>query len=223
MKDSKLTVYGYDWVPDFAKGHVRDFRVRWALKEAGFAYDVAHVPQGSQGEAAHLKRQPFAQVPVLDVDGMPMFESGAIVWRIAEQSPALLPEGIDRDRAFSWVIGALNSVEPPVMSLVTLQFFVKDKEAGAKVAPDFEKMVATRLRQIAGALDGKDWMLGRFTVADLLLAAVLRNLQGRPVLAECPEVEAYVARALARPACREAIADQTAEIEANAPKYQAAG
>lgn len=91
MNNSKLTVTAYDWVPDFAQGHVRDLRVRWALEEAGFPYDVEIMTQGTQKEPAHLERQPFGQIPTLEIDGRSMFESGAILWRIAEESDALLP------------------------------------------------------------------------------------------------------------------------------------
>ena len=223
MKHSKLTVYGYDWVPDFARGHVRDFRVRWALQEAGFGYDVALVTQGTQGEPEHLARQPFAQIPVMEVDGAPMFESGAIVWRIAEESEALLPPEVSRDRAFSWHISALNTVEPLVMTVVMLREFISDKEAGAKVLPDFEKMTDVKLARLADALGGNDYLLGdRFTVVDLIMAAVLRNLEGHALMEAHPALAAYTARCLERPGCRKAVADQCAEIDAHAERYQQA-
>ncbi|SIO16924.1 glutathione S-transferase family protein [Vannielia litorea] len=220
MKDSRLKVWGYDWVPDFAKGQVRDFRVRWALIEASFAYEVDHVTMGTQGKPEHLARQPFGQVPVLEVDGTPMFESGAIVWRIAEQSDVLLPPGLDRYAALSWVFAALNSVEPLTGVVGTVQTFVEDREAAERVAPTLRAMAGKKLKRLAGALGDKDYLLGgTFCVADLMMASVLHGLDGLALIEDFPSLVAYRDRCLARPAYQKAMTDQIAEIESNAANY----
>ncbi|MCO6384475.1 glutathione S-transferase family protein [Oceanicola sp. 502str15] len=220
MKDSKLKVWGYDWVPDFAKGQVRDFRLRWALIEAGLSYDVDHVAMGTQGKPEHLARQPFGQVPVLEIDGAPMFESGAVVWRISETSEALLPPEIDRYAALSWVFAALNSVEPLTGVVGTVQTFVEDREAAERVAPTLRAMAGKKLKRLAGALGEKDYLLGdTFCVADLMMASVLHGLDGLNLIEDHPTLVTYRDRCLARPAYRKAMADQIAEIESNAAKY----
>ncbi len=224
MTVQTATVYAFDWVPDFAKGQVRDFRVRWALEEAGIGYEVRHVRMGTQSEPEHLGRQPFGQIPALDLGGTPMFESGACVWRIAEESPALLPEDIDRDRAFCWVIAALNSVEPALMALGSLDYFIEDQEAAQRVRPHFAGLAAQRLKRIGEALGANDYLMGdRFTVVDLVMAAVLRGAEGAGLLDAEPKVAAYYQRCISRPACRKVIAEQVAEIDANAPRYAKAG
>ena len=232
MKDATIEITAYDWVPPVAAGQVRDLRLRWALEEAGFPYRVRLIPQGTQGEDANLARQPFGQVPVLTVDGRPMFETGACLWRIAKASPALLPDGAeDRDSCLSWLFGALNSVEPPISMVANLWFFETfpeafDLEEGAPAAvvrPGALKLARQRLDQVADVLDGRDHLVaGRFTVADLIMTAVLLIADRMDVMEKDHRLRPYYDRHAARPAFRKAQDDQTATIRDNAGKYEAA-
>ncbi|EBA09777.1 glutathione S-transferase family protein [Sagittula stellata] len=218
-----ITITAYDWVPDFAQGHVRDLRVRWALREAGLPYDVTLIEQGRQTEPGHLARQPFAQVPTLDADEARLFESGAIVWRIAERSPTLMPEdAADRDSALSWCFSALNSVEPFVAQLTFLSIFAQDKEAAGRLVPQITALVERKLKRLSDALGDKDWLVAdRFTAADVLMVTVLRDVP-EVTLAAYPALRAYRDRGTARPAFAAALAEQMAPFAEHAPRYEKA-
>ncbi|MEL5877141.1 glutathione S-transferase family protein [Cereibacter sphaeroides] len=227
-----LTVTAFDWVPGFAQGQVRDLRPRWALEEVDLPYEVELLPQGAQETPEHLARQPFGQVPVLTLDGRSMFESGACVWRIAERSERLLPRdpGL-RDSCLSWVIAALNTLEPPIMMMGMLWFFerwpdtfgLEDREAPGKVRGPARGMLDKRLAQFGRALAGRETIVGDgFTVADLMLTCVLLPAAQMDLLGAHPEVKAYYDRHSARPAFRKAQADQIAAFAENAGKYRAA-
>ncbi len=218
MKNCKLTVTAFDWVPSFAQGHVRDLRVRWALEEAGFPYEVELLPQGTQREPRNVARQPFGQVPVIEIDGRAMFESGAIVWRIAEASETLLPPAAeDRDRALSWLFAALNSLEPSVGMIAMLDIFMQDREAAARLRPEVVELLRMRLASIAAALGAREYFLGAFTVADLMIVSVLRDVPG-DMLAEFPTLAGLVQRATARPAFQAALAGQMRPFADHAPR-----
>lgn len=218
-----ITITAYDWVPDFAQGHVRDLRVRWALREAGLPYDVELIEQGKQTEPAHLARQPFAQVPTLDAEGAALFESGAIVWRIAERSPALLPgDTADRDRTLSWCFAALNSVEPFVAQLAFLSIFAREREAAARIVPQVTALVERKLSRLSDALGDSDWLVAnRFTAADVLMVTVLRDVP-EDTLAAYPTLRAYRDRGTARPTFAEALDEQMQPFTEHAPRYEKA-
>ncbi len=224
MKTSALTITAYDWVPGFAQGNVRDLRLRWALNEAGFDHEVEILAQGEQKQESNIARQPFGQVPVLVADGRPMFESGAIVWRIAEACDTLLPREPDaRDRVFSWYFAALNSVEPEIMMLATLDFFASDRDAAARVRPDVLAGVEARLKSLSDALGSRDWLVGDgFTVADLMMATVLRILKHTDIVTGFPTLKAYLARCTDRPAFAAALEAQVQPFRENAAKYEGA-
>jgi glutathione S-transferase len=223
MTDQTPLITAYDWVPDFAQGHVRDLRVRWALEEAGRPYEVDLVPQGSQRAAANVARQPFGQIPTLRDAAGCLFESGAIVWRIAERSEALLPTdpGL-RDKAFCWLFAALNTVEPPVSMLAVLDIFTRDREAAQRVRPDIVSAIEHRLASLQSALGENDYLVGDFTAADLMMVTVLRNLTSSGLLGGFPALHAYVERAMARPAFQAALEGQLATFRQNATRYAAA-
>lgn len=226
MKNCRLTVTAYDRVPDFARGHVRDLRVRWALEEAGFDYEVELVRQGSQGEAANLARQPFGHVPVLVVDGVPMFESGAIVWRIAEASETLLPaDAAARNQCLSWLFAALNTVEPAIGLVSTLWYFVnhpdryglEDGSAAKALRPGARRAADGRLARVVDALGDRPVLVGdQFTAADLMMTSVLRNAAALRLLAPFPSLADYVDRHSARPAFERALAGQLQAFDASA-------
>lgn len=226
LKDSKLSVTGYDWVPKGARGLVRDVRVRWALEEAGFPYDVDHLGFGTQDNDENLARQPFGQVPVLIVDGVPIFESGVCVWRIAEASDALLPEDPnERNLCLSWIFGALNTIEPPLLSIM---HFVDPARTPDGEISEAARPGAEEVDRVIGRFEnalGKDEYIagGRFTIADLMLSAVLLIADRLDLLADHPKAKAYLDRHTSRPAFRKAQTDQTDTINANAAKYEAAG
>lgn len=217
-----ITVTAFDWVPRFAQGHVRDLRVRWALEEAGLPYETTLVAQGEQRQPANLARQPFGQVPALTVGERSLFETGACVWRIAETTEALLPSGIAaRDDCLAWVFAAVDSVEKPIAMLAMLRFFTKDRDAAERAQPDIETLLHERLTRLSDALgDAAHLSGGRFTVADLMMTAVLRDAE-RGDLDPFTTLKAYVARHEARPAFQRALAAQLAPFAENAARYHA--
>lgn len=203
----KLTVWTYDWVPEGPRGFVRDVRLRWAAEEAGLAYDVRTVTFDNR-TAEHLESQPFGQVPFLEDRGVRIFESGACLLHLARKSEKLMPRDAAGEAAtLQWVMAALSSIE-----LVTVPWWYLEvtghKDNGMAGWMDM------RLAQLETVLREREWLAaGRFTVADLLMADVLRVARLR-AHGERPAAEAYVARMTARPAFRKAYSDQIAHFAA---------
>ena len=213
-----IQLTAFAWVPEFAQGYVRDLRIRWALEEAGRAHEVVLVDGAALGTAAHLRWQPFAQVPAYRDDEVEMFESGAIVLHIAETSEALAPrDAAGRARVASWVIAALNSVEPQVQNVAHLDAF----HAGAAWVEGYRPQAAAalhgRLARLAAWLEGRDFLEERFTGGDLVMATVLREASPCGALAPFPVLEAYLARCLARPAFGRALEAQLQTFRTHAP------
>jgi glutathione S-transferase len=215
----ELTTFG--WVPPFARGQVRDLRVRWALEEIGVDYcvrTVGPIPPGYERE------QPFEQVPAYREGELQLFESGAIVQHIGEKDECLLPrDPVARARAIQWTYAALNSVEPAIMAFATLDAFYAGEEWARLRRPGAKEFARTKIKRVADWLGESDWLEeDRFTIGDLMMIAVLRILgdEGGPV-AEFPNLEAYRDRGLARPAFQRALADQLA-LYADKPKGEAA-
>lgn len=206
-----LTITTYDWVPEFARGYVRDLRIRWACEEAGLPYRIDTVPVRNR-TAEHLARQPFHQVPMLRDGEVSMFESGAIVLHLSEKSGALMPrDPAGRAAVQQWLIAALNSIEPWVFRWILPKVFEKDEAAAARAFP----LLDQRLTQLEAEMKGREWIAGdAFSGADILMADVLRIVQAEGGLEKHPGLAAYVARATARPAFRKAHADQIAHFEA---------
>jgi len=205
MPDLELVTY--DWVPEPPRGFVRDLRIRWALEEAGLPYRVRSTPFDDR-PPSHLAHQPFNQVPWL-VDGdRTLFESGAILHYIGGRAPALMPK--DRHEEITqWLFAALNSVEIATMPWGFARFMGRDK-----AEEPWESMTVPRLKQVDAALQGRDWLAGDFSVADILMADVLRFADRFDGLAECPACRDYLARATARPGFVKAHDDQIAHFEA---------
>lgn len=205
-----ITLTTYKWVPDFAAPLMRAFRVRWALEEAGLPYQVRTVALGAeQRSPEHLARQPFGQVPAIEEDGLTLFESGAIALYVAEKSEMLLPKDhIGRERAIAWLFAALNSVEIWIQQLASIDFF-HVKEAWAKgCRQQVETLVRDRLAMLEKVLGGKDYLEGRFTVGDLMMADVLRIVDHTDLLHAYPALHAYKRRCEARPAFQRAMKAQ---------------
>ncbi|MDX3911623.1 MAG: glutathione S-transferase family protein [Sphingobium sp.] len=210
---SELTLTTYDWVPEMPRGLVRDLRVRWALEEAGLAYRVESTPFRDRGPD-HFAAQPFGQVPWLTDGDLTIFESGAILLHLGEKSPTLMP--IDRHgraEVVEWVIAALNSVDLPSQPWALFRFMGYPGESPeAKFVEDFLK---ARLDRMEAVLADREWLVAdRFTVADLLMADVLRQVNRFDGLADYAACNAYVARATARPAFLKAYDDQMAHFAA---------
>jgi glutathione S-transferase len=204
---SELTIWTYDWVPSGPRGFVRDLRLRWACEEAGLTYAIRTIPFEGR-ETNHLARQPFGQVPFLDDGGLQLFESGAGLLHLARKSDTLMPaDPAGEAEALQWTIAALNSIE---MVSVPWWFLTISGEADNKLTG----WLGQRLDHLERVLSDREWLAaGRFTVADLLMADVLRVPQVR-AFGDRPATEAYVNRVTQRPAFRKARADQFALFEA---------
>lgn len=197
----ELTIWTYDWVPEGPRGFVRDLRLRWACEEAGLSYAVRTIPFDGR-ETNHLARQPFGQVPFLDDGGLEIFESGACLLHLARRSDRLMPpDPAGQADTTQWTVAALNSIE---MVSVPWWFLKISGDEDNKLGG----WLAIRLDQLEKTLAGREWLAaGRFTVADLLMADVLRVPAVR-AFGDRPATEAYVARVTDRPAFRKARADQ---------------
>ena len=207
----RVTVTGFRRVPPFAEGLVRDLRVRWALNEAGLPYDAVVVDVSERHSEGHRRNHPFGLVPVFEADGRKMFESGAILYRLAEASPALMPEDRDgRGDTLVWMFAALNTVEPPVNELSVLDLQHADEEWAKLRRPGAVEAVNTRLGALAVWLEGRDYLIDRFTVADILMTSVLRLIRHTDVVSGFPVLDAYQKRCEARPAFQRALDEQMA-------------
>jgi len=207
-----LTLTTFNWVPEPPRGLVRDLRVRWALEEAALPYRVASTPFDDRGPA-HLAHQPFGQVPWLTDGGISIFETGAILLHLGERSEKLMPtDPRGRAEATAWVFAALNSVEMASLPWGMSKFMGHPTNTAAwKFVDDFLKL---RLKHLEPVLAGREWLAGSFSVADILMADVLRLVDMFGGLADSPACHAYVARATGRPAFIKAHADQMAHFAA---------
>lgn len=205
-----ITLTTYKWVPDFAAPLMRAFRVRWALEEVGLPYNVRTLGLGpEQRSPEHLARQPFGQAPAIEEDGLTLFESGAIALYVAEKSENLLPKDrIERERAIAWMFAALNSVENWIQQLASLDFFHAKEDWTKEWRPQVENLVRDRLGMLESALDGKEYLEGRFTVGDLMMSDVLRILDHTNLVDAYPRLSAYKRRCEARPAFQRAMKAQ---------------
>lgn len=215
---TKPIVTAYDWAPDRGRGLVRDMRVRWALEEVGQPYDVRYLSWGQQKEPAHRARHPFGQVPAYEEDGLALFESGAIVLHIAETRPGLFPEDPSaRARAIQWMFATLNTVEPVVWDLTIARVIEGDQEWSKARLPGVVARLRERLDELSARLGDAEWLDGTFSAGDLLMVAVLRNLNVSGILADFPSLAAYVARGEARPAFARALEALRAGLTGDPP------
>jgi glutathione S-transferase len=210
---NELILTTYDWVPESPRGYVRDLRVRWALEEAGLPYRVESVPFRARN-AEHFAHQPFGQVPWLTDGDLSIFESGAILLHLGERSEALMPvDPRRRSEVKQWLFAALNSVEMASLPWTLLIF-----SGTARDTPEwtmFDGFLKThRLKHLESTLAGREWLAGTFSVADILMADVLRLVDRFDGLEAYPACRDYVARAMARPSFVKAHADQLAYFAA---------
>ncbi len=207
-----ITISAFQSVPPFARGQVRDLRPRWALEEAGIPYQTRLLGPGEQDTAEYRNLQPFGQVPILEENGLTLFESGAIVLYIGERSEVLLPKDqAARSRATQWLIAALNSIEPHILNVALLDLFYAGEEWAKLRKPSATAFAERRLNGLSNALGDKPYLDGeRFTCGDLMMASVLRI---KPDLITQPNLQAYVERCTARPAFQLAYAAQMADFK----------
>lgn len=208
-----IRVSVFSWVQPFARGYVRDLRVRWALEEAGLRYEIVPLDRAGRAAADYRDWQPWGQVPAYEEDGLRLFESGAIVLHVAERSPALLPpDPAGRARARAWLFAALNTVEPPIQAHAENRLFERDEAVRDARRATLLAQIAARLAPLAARLAAREWLEDRFTCADLMLASVLRIADDTDLVGGNPPLAAYLARCTARPAFAKALADQLAEL-----------
>jgi glutathione S-transferase len=216
-----ITITAFERSPDGGMGLARDTRVRWALEEAGLPYEVRPVSFSAMKEPAHLALHPFGQIPTYEEDELVLFESGAIVFHIASRSTGLLPDDANaRTRAITWIFAALNTVEPPILELITAKFLERDKPWSRERLPLIADRIRYRLQQLVARLGGAEWLDGEFSAGDLIMASVLLRLRPSGILDEFPRLAAYVARGEARPAYKRAFAAQLALNTAPPPAGQ---
>jgi len=213
-----IVITAFERSPDGGKGLARDTRVRWALEEVGQPYEVRLVSFQAKKEPAHLRLHPFGLIPTYEEGGLALFESGAIVFHIAENHPGLFPDDADaRARAITWMFAALSTVEPPILELVTVRFAEGDKPWAEERLPLVKDRIRDRLTQLSGRLSDADWLDEEFSAGDLMMVSVLLRLRPSGLLDEFPNLAAYVARGEARPAYQRAFAAQLA-INAGDPQ-----
>lgn len=206
-----ITITAFERSPDGGRGLARDTRVRWALEEVGQPYAVRLVSFQAMKEPAHMALHPFGQIPTYEDGDLRLFETGAIVFHIAERHAGLLPDDAKaRARAITWMFAALSTMEPPILELTTARFFEGDKPWAAQRIPLVEDRVRIRLDQLSRRLGDADWLDGAFSAGDLMMASVLLRSRSSGLLDEYPNLAAYLARAEARPAYRRAFEAQLA-------------
>ena len=216
MADLILTTF--DWVPELPRGFVRDLRVRWALEEVGQPYEVRLVSFGKMKEPAHRALHPFGQIPTYEEGDLALFETGSIVFHIAERHAGLLPGDANaRSRAITWMFAALNTVEPPILELGTARLLEGDKSWYEERLPLVEDRVRDRLDQLSGRLGEADWLDGAFSAGDLMMVSVLLRLKSSGILDEYPNLAAYVGRGEVRPAYKRAFDAQLAVYTGKPP------
>jgi glutathione S-transferase len=206
-----ITITAFERSPDGGKGLARDTRVRWALEEVGQAYEVRLVSFKAMKAPAHLALHPFGQIPTYEEGALVLFETGAIVFHLADRYPGLFPADADaRARAVMWMFAALNSVEPPILDLFVARVLEADKPWAAERLPLVQERVRQRFAPLSVRLGNAEWLDGAFSAGDLMMVSVLLRARASGLLDEFPNLAAYVARGEARPAYQRAFAAQFA-------------
>ena len=206
-----IIITAFERSPDGGKGLARDTRVRWALEEVGQTYEVRLVSFAAKKEPAHLRLHPFGLIPTYEEGDLALFETGAIVFHIAEHHAGLFPGDANaRARAITWMFAALNTVEPPILELATARLAEGDRPWAEERLPLVKDRIRDRLVRLSARLGDADWLDGDFSAGDLMMVSVLLRLRPSGLLDEFPKLAAYVARGEARPAYKRAFAAQWA-------------
>jgi glutathione S-transferase len=212
------TITAFEQSPDRGRGLARDMRVRWALEEVGQPYEVRLVSFGAMKEPAHRALHPFGQIPTYEEGDLALFESGAIVFHLAERHAGLLPDDANaRARAITWMFAAVNTIEPPILDLQNAKILEADKSWSKERLPIVQDRIRDRLGALSDRVGDADWLDGAFSAGDLMMVAVLLRLRPSGMLDEYPKLAAYVARAEARPAYKRAFAAQLAVFTGKPP------
>jgi len=221
--NADIEITAYRWVPDFAQGLVRDLRIRWALEEIARPYRVRLLDATKPRPPEYFCEQPFGQVPIYKDREVELFESGAILIHLGMQDERLLPsDEAGRMRGIAWLIAALNSVEPAILPLLMINVFNRGEPWTDEARPKFMERLDARLKCVSDALGDKEWLEGRFTVGDLMLVTVLRQLRDTDALSKFPNLAALVKRGESRPAFQRALSDQLAIFREHEPEGVAA-
>lgn len=206
-----ITITAFERSPDGGKGLARDTRVRWALEEVGQPYEVRPVSFAALKQPAHLALHPFGQIPTYEEGDLALFETGAIILHLAQRYPGLLPTDANaRARAIAWMFASVNTVEPPILDLVTVKLIEGDKPWAKDRLPLVEERIRARLNQLSAHLGNAEWLDGAFSAGDLMMVHVLLRLRPSGIINEYANLAAYVARGEARPAYQRAYAAQLA-------------
>jgi glutathione S-transferase len=214
----KPTITAFERSPDRGRGLARDMRVRWALEEVGQPYDVRLLSFTAMKAPAHRQQHPFGQIPTYEEGDLTLFESGAIIFHIAQSHRGLLPDDANaRARAVAWMFAALSTVEPPIVERSMAILLERDKSWHKERLPMLEDRVQVRLGELSSRLGNGDWLDGAFSAGDLLMVTVLRRLDGSGLVEKYPNLAAYVARGEARPAYQRAFAAQLAVFTGKPP------
>ena len=214
---AEIEITAFEWVPDFARGFVRDLRPRWACEEAGLRYRERLI-SAVERPAWYFADQPWGQVPAMRDGDVHLFESGATLLRLGEKSEVLLPaEGQARADAVSWLFAAFNSVEPALFEFTNVNMFARDEEWAKLRRPSLEEFITRRLAPLEKRLATQDWLGEKFSIADIAMVTTLRAIEQSDLMSAHPAVGTYVARGMARPAFAQAMADQIAKFDAHAP------
>jgi glutathione S-transferase len=216
-----ITITAFERLPNGGKGLARDTRVRWALEEVGQPYEVRLVSFRAMKEPAHLALHPFGQIPTYEEGDLALFETGAIVFHVAERHAGLLPADANaRARAITWMFAAVNTVEPPILELGTARLLEGDKPWNKERLPLVEERVRNRLDQLSTRLADADWLDGAFSAGDLMMVSVLLKLKSSGILDEYPNLAAYVARGESRPSYKRVFDAQLAVCTGKSPGRQ---
>jgi glutathione S-transferase len=208
-----VEITGFDWVPDFAKGFVRDLRPRWACAEIDLPYDMRLMDPRNR-PADYFAEQPWGQVPALVDGGVHLFESGAILLHLGERDERLLPRDPQaRADAISWLFAAYNSVEPVLFELGNVEIFSAGEQWAELRKPSLMETIGQKLDRLAAAMGEREWLAGQFSIADIAMATVLRQAEGSGLLTDRPVLLAYLERAIARPAFKAALSAQLADFK----------
>jgi glutathione S-transferase len=217
MAPSRIRVTTIPWAPKPFQGQVRDLAVRWALEETGLPYEMKYATDAERNSAAYREQHPFGKVPMYEEDGLVLFESGAIVLHIAEKTSLLPTEPKARARARAWVIAALNSIDPDVIALGDIDHFAANEPWAVARRPELVASLQTRLADIAAQFGGRDYLVGAFSAADIMMIMVLRGLRHTRLVGDTPHLNYWRDRCEARPAFQLALEGQMKDFAANTP------
>lgn len=213
-----ITLYGFGRIFPEGRGETKDLRVQWALEETGLPYRV-HALDHTGGELdgeAFRKISPFRQAPVIDDDGFVVTESAAEVLYLAEKAGKLIPaDPKGRMRVTQWCFAAVSTVAPTLQTLDVIDIFDEKKVAG-DVRAQARNLALRWLEGVDGRLEGREWIAEpTFTVADIMMACVLREVRKTDLMDSYPNLKAYYARCFARPAWERTLASCAERVGAS--------